>query len=124
MCKMTAETVRVECIISDRNGVYIPQMFGKMFLDGHAICNRKGEEDEKLTELVNSFADREPDSEGYWEDWTRILDNVCLLGQGENDCFPDVWSLHQDGDLKAVNEQDLAELNEEETEKFWDNMIC
>jgi len=124
MCKMTAENVRVECLISDRNGVYIPKMFGEMFKDGPAICNKKGEEDTDLTDLVNSFADREPDSEGYWEDWEQVLNTVYLLGQGDEDCFPNIFSLHQDGDLKAVNEQDLSELDQDEQDKFWNNMTC
>jgi hypothetical protein len=124
MEKMTAETVRVEVILSDYHGVYIPKKFGEMFTDGSSICNSKGEEDTDLTELVNSFAEREPDEDGYWDDWTRVLDNVCLLGQGEDDCFPDTWSLYQNGDLRAINMDDLSQLDEEEAEKFWDNLTC
>ena len=122
MSKMTAETVRVELLLTDARGVYIPRDFGKMFEDDDKIVNRNGEADKTLTELVNNLVDQEPygdDSEGYWEDWTRVLDNVHLKGENE-----DLWSLHQDGDLRAINQNDLDKLDDDESEKFWNMFSC
>ena len=122
--KMTAETVRVSFLISDASGVYIPQIFGKMFTDGN-ICNRKGEEDEKMTEMVSGFADREPyENENYWDDWTYVLDNVCIYSEGDNGMGTEVWNLHQDGDLRAINDSDLSELDDMECDKFWNMYTC
>jgi len=122
MSKMTAETVRVELLLTDARGVYIPRDFGKMFEGDSKIVNSKGEADKKLTELVNGLVDQEPygdDSEGYWEDWTQVLDHVYL--KGENG---DLWSLHQDGDLRAINQNDLDKLDDDESEKFWEMFSC
>ena len=117
---MTAETVRTEILMNDSRGVYIPKHFGENFKDNLSIVNSKGEADAKLTELVNGLADQEPygdDSEGYWDDWTRVLDTVHLLNPTTNE----IWSLYQDGDLRLINTNDLAQLDNEEQEKFWEN---
>jgi hypothetical protein len=75
-----------DIILSDRHGVYIPQMFAES-LEGSKSWEGYDPEDVKI--LL-----RGPNVDGYWETWQNILDNACYVDPKGNR-----WQLHQDGDL-------------------------
>lgn len=78
-------------VISDRNGIYIPQMY----------CNHI---DEKIAkEMCVHMEDvlicqSGPDHEFYWEAWDSIISCAQWISDGVK------WTLHQDGDLWEVPE--------------------
>lgn len=77
-------------ILSDANGIYIPQMF----------CNDIDADWCKLAHI--DYKDVQvcqigPDHEWYWEAWQSILDNMEYTDQ-----HGVTWGLHQDGDLWEV----------------------
>jgi hypothetical protein len=128
MCKMTAETVTVRHIISDANGVYCPQVFAKSF-DGGNLCDRDGNEldNDRIEEILEMLRETDPNDsepEGYWDDWQYILDNLYIYEETHNGASCDVYCLYQNGSVWAIKMKDLDQLDEEETEKFWENMNC
>jgi hypothetical protein len=75
-----------DIVLSDRHGVYIPQMFAES-LEGSKSWEGY---DPKDVEILL----RGPNVDGYWETWQNILDNACYVDPKGNR-----WHLHQDGDL-------------------------
>jgi len=75
-----------DIVLSDRHGVYIPQMFAEN-LEGSKSWEGY---DPKDVEILL----RGPNVDGYWETWQNILDNACYVDPKGNR-----WHLHQDGDL-------------------------
>lgn len=120
---MKAEDVECHIVVSDRNGVYCPQVFAKSFENGN-ICDKDGNDSVELTELVTSFVDREPTDDSYWDDWDRILNTVHIYKETHNGMDREVFSLYQQGDVWAINVNDLSKLSDVESEKFWDNLSC
>lgn len=80
---------RIELLLCDSRGVYIPRDFLEFDLDKWHI--KLSEED--IAELQN------PCNEWYWECWQSILDNAYYI-----DDKGDKWTLWQDGDLFAVKD--------------------
>ncbi len=114
----TAQDVQdsMELLLSDARGIYIP----RDFLDFKNVCTEDGEEitDEYLLEALEEL--KNPDGEYYWESWEKVLNETYL----KNSTTGVVFCLHQDGDLWAIPNKELRELNEEESERFWDSVIC
>jgi len=75
-----------DIILSDRHGVYIPQMFAQI-LD---VSESWEDYDPKDVEILL----RGPSVDGYWETWQNILDNAYYF-----DLKGNYWQLYQDGDL-------------------------
>jgi hypothetical protein len=75
-----------DIVLSDRHGIYIPQMFAES-LEGSKSWEGY---DPKDVEILL----RGPNVDGYWETWQNILDNACYVDPKGNR-----WHLHQDGDL-------------------------
>lgn len=88
---MTTAISEPRIALSDRNGIYIPQLY----------CNHI---DEKIAKEMNiSMEDvlicqSGPDHEWYWESWDAIISNAEWIEDGVK------WGLHQDGDLWEVPE--------------------
>lgn len=77
--------VKVELLLSDSRGVYIPNGFYNEFNFTQWHLNRDDCQD------LNDF-----DSEYYWDIWQELLDNAyCILNNEK-------WILYQDGDLFAI----------------------
>jgi hypothetical protein len=74
-------------IISDRNGIYIPQMFCTDIDETWCIESNVDYKDVQVCQAG-------PDHEWYWEAWQSILDNC-----EHTDKDGVTWRLHQDGDL-------------------------
>jgi hypothetical protein len=79
-------------ILSDTNGIYIPQMFCVDVDEDWAKLANVSMEDVQICQSG-------PDHEWYWEAWTNILDNARFT-----DAAGTTWYLHQDGDLWEVPE--------------------
>jgi hypothetical protein len=120
--KMTAENVDMSIIVDGSNGVYVPQKFAKKeFTD---ICDYNGNElNETYKEYLDFLAaDDSHETEEYWEVWQDIIDNVCLFKMIDGKrCL---YSLHQENDLFAISLNDLHELDDDENNKFWNNIGC
>jgi len=88
---MSSKNLDPILVVSDANGIYIPQMY----------CSHI---DPQIAEEMNiSFEDvlicqEGPDREWYWECWDSILNNAEWISDGVK------WGLHQDGDLWEVPE--------------------
>jgi hypothetical protein len=87
-------TTYTTLLISDRHGVYIPQVFAET-IDWNALDNWN--EDQKSILLDG------PDNESYWDAWQEILDNCETVDGGR---------LHQDGDVWVVYvDKAISDLN-------------
>jgi hypothetical protein len=89
----------VHLLLSDRNGVYIPQLFVKQF-DGWKNI------DSEDTELLL----KGPEEDWYWDTWDQLMGNAEYTDQ-----LGYVWKLYQDGDLFAICEELMTD---EEKENF------
>ena len=74
-------------ILSDRHGVYIPQLFCEDI--DEAWCKESGVNYEDVL-----ICQEGPDHEWYWEAWQTVLDNA-----NRTDKHGTKWMLYQDGDL-------------------------
>jgi hypothetical protein len=90
----------VDIVLSDRHGVYIPQMFAQILDDSESW---EGYDPEDVKILLQG-----PNVDGYWETWQNILDNAYYFDLKSN-----YWQLHQDGDL-FVYCQELMTQEEKE----------
>lgn len=110
---MIANEVRIELLLSDTRGIYIP----RDFLSIQNICNKDGTEitDTNVLEALEGLKD--PDGEHYWDDWCTVCDDVYVFSKDTDD----VYLLYQDGDLFAISVDDLEALSDAETEKFWES---
>ena len=100
---MTTTISEPRIALSDRNGVYIPQLY----------CNHV---DEKIAKKMNILMEdvlicqSGPDHEWYWESWDAIISNAEWIepqkfySDGEWEVKDVKWYLHQDGDLWEVPE--------------------
>ena len=88
---MTATTLESRLALSDRHGIYIPQLY----------CNQI---DEKIAEEMNIemedvlICQSGPEHEWYWESWDLITSNAEWIENGVK------WRLYQNGDLWEVPE--------------------
>jgi len=73
----------IEILLSGSHGIYIPTRFANDFQRWDNI-----DQDDLDTVKLG------PDAEGYWDSWTRILDNATYTDKDGN-----VWRLWQEGDL-------------------------
>lgn len=83
-CGNKMDAVFSVLLISDANGIYIPQIFYNNFDFGQWKLNKNDYE-----ELSN------PDNECYWDMWEQLLNNAECCKDGLN------YYLDQDGDLFA-----------------------
>jgi len=77
----------IDLLISDRNGVYIPQIFA-----GFDFTNWSGIDPEDIEVLLRG--PNHEDSQNYWDVWTDVTDTAVHTDTNGN-----VWRLWQDGDL-------------------------
>jgi hypothetical protein len=80
-------TLSPRLVVSDANGVYIPQIYVEGMTEADA---------EQLNVRYEDVVTCQegPDNEWYWEAWQNILDKAEFTDeQGVS------WYLHQDGDL-------------------------
>jgi hypothetical protein len=80
----------MELLVSDRHGVYIPQIFAGKFSGGDWHIAESNSD--WLSILTGPDA-----NEGYWDAWDAVLGRASYT---DSNGF--VWTLHQDGDLWAV----------------------
>ena len=81
-----------EIIISDCQGIYIPQEFCQMFRPedwGYTA------DDENWVSCLAG-----PDDEYYWDSWDKILSNAQMTGEDGR-----TWYLSQDGDLFVITNE-------------------
>lgn len=91
----------LKLLVSDRNGVYVPQMFA----NDHDLDLWNGiDSDDRETLLAG------PDHELYWEAWDSVLSSATFTHMGKT------WRLYQDGDLWAYCEELMTD---EEYEDFF-----
>ena len=74
----------IQLLLSDRHGFHIPKAFTQNF----KLDKFTGISEDDIKECSN------PDNEGYWDAWTKILDNAKYTHDDGR-----VFTLHQDGDL-------------------------
>jgi len=87
----------IELVLSDRNGIYIPQYLAESInVAGDCWEGFKGEDIEIL--LAG------PDHEHYWDAWDSVLSFARFIdSQGRT------WYLYQDGDLWIYNEELMSD---------------
>lgn len=131
---ITIETVtdKMEMILSDARGIYIPKNFVQMFfdIDGEStgnVCDRDGiaigdsDDHDHIIDCVKICFD--PYHEEYWDAWTVITDNVHVFKLVNNGMDKELFSLYQNGDLYAIPIDDVKELSEEEQDEFWESLM-
>jgi len=84
----------IEVLLSDRNGVYIPQIFAENFASGW----------EAMSEWDLGVLKSGPEHESYWDVWSWCTDNLIHTDKSGNK-----WRLYQDGDLFAICEEIMSE---------------
>jgi hypothetical protein len=105
------DKVRMEILLSDARGVYIPRDFA----DSFNICDENGNPitDSSVIEALEDI--KNPDSETYWDSWVEVLDSVCVYSSKTKD----IYFLYQDGDLFGIHKGDLEKLSDSEADEFW-----
>ena len=98
----------ISLLLSDRNGIYIPEIFAKDFKKSFVNKAIKNKEDRKILRSG-------PDHKLYWNAWDFILANSFFWNRQE-------YCLFQNGDLFLINLTKLNKLNEDEQENFWGNL--
>jgi hypothetical protein len=95
----------VMLILSDSQGIYIPQNFIEKIVDTTIVGSWSGIGESEKAECLKG-----PKLDTYWEAWDDILDNARYH-------HPDgsVYTLHQDGDLFMLC---LERMTIEEKRKF------
>lgn len=99
---MNIDNIREEVlnlVIADRHGIYIPQLFAEFF------------EQANISESDWEYLKEGPETEGYWDTWSHVLDNYNHNGK----------TLHHDGDLWSIDTTLLEEYSDEEQEQFWES---
>ena len=81
----------IELVISDGNGIYIPQLFAEIIRRGEGSGSWQGYDEKELKTLEEG-----PEAEWYWEAWQGVVDNTTFT-----DSNGDIWCFYQDGDLFA-----------------------
>lgn len=105
-----AEHVRTysDLLISDAVGIYIPQEFCRMLREVSNMPNEVSAKDVGLNPEDVSICLGGPDHDYYWEAWNRILGNYQYT-----DNTGAVWSLWQDGELRAIEYQPFHNFEDE-----------
>ena len=120
--KMTAENVDMTILVDGSYGVYVPQIFAKKEYTN--LCDYNGND---LSETYKEYldflaADDSHETEEYWDIWHDILSHVCLFKIVDGEKY--MYCLHQENDLFAISLNDLRELDDDENNKFWNNIGC
>ena len=92
----------IECIVDSRHGVFVPMVFAQ-------TVNRSllsGVSGETLDYLAKEESVEDVD---FWDVWDSVLNNARITHNGK------IYHLHQDGDLFAI---DWDNLTEDESEAF------
>ena len=97
----------IEILISDHQGVYIPEIFAKNYAAGW----------EAMSEYDLSVLKEGPENESYWNVWSWCVDNLIHTDKKGNK-----WRLYQDGDLFAYCEELLS--NEEYADFFGEERVA
>lgn len=77
----------IKLLISDRNGIYIPQMFANF---DHSIRSWGIDHDDVDLQILRAG----PDNEYYWDAWNSVCERVFFTDSKGN-----FWYLYADGDL-------------------------
>jgi hypothetical protein len=79
----------IELLLSDRHGIYIPQLF----VNGWLADDDGDGEVRGVSDWAREQCAAGPDSEHYWEAWDDILRRFEFRHRGDS------FTLNQDGDL-------------------------
>jgi len=90
----------IQLLLSDARGIFIPRDFTQTC----KIDKFTGISEDDIKECSD------PDNEGYWDAWTKILDNAKYTHDDGR-----VFTLHQDGDLWLIC---VDKLTPEERKNF------
>ena len=90
----------VKCIVDGTNGVFVPMVFAQTV--NRALLS--GVDAETLDYLAKEESVEDVD---FWDAWDSVLNNARITHNGK------IYHLHQDGDLFAI---DWDNLTEEESE--------
>jgi hypothetical protein len=91
---MNTQIKEPELLVSDANGIYIAQMFCKVYASYITNASEVGED---LQTCLNG-----PDDEFYWEAWENLINNVQFSNdKGEKYT---IGNLGESGDLWAIPE--------------------
>jgi len=119
----------VRMILDGANGQYIPQKFVEGFfeVDSFAnVCDSEGtiinsKDHKSLLEDIEDCRDIE--NEYYWESWDRILNDVYVFTETENE--KTLYSLEisqHNGNLIGVPVELVKNLTDEDQDEFWKNL--
>jgi len=93
--KQHMKTMQIELLIDSRNGVYIPQILGKMILN-----NELRLKDNCFKEnVINHAKELIIDNEFYWDEMNDLLGKLTILDADGNEYYVDYGD---SGDLFAV----------------------
>ena len=92
----------VECIVNGAHGVYVPRVFAQ-------TVNRGAMSGVSVETLEYLAKDESVEDDWFWEEWDSVLNNARITHNGK------IYHLHQDGDLFAIDWDNLAE---DESEVF------
>lgn len=84
----------IEILLSDRNGVYIPEIFAKNFASGW----------EAMSDWDLDVLKEGPEHDSYWDVWSWCVDNLVHTDKSGNK-----WRLWQDGDLFAICDELMSD---------------
>ena len=82
-------------LISDNQGIYIPQIYCQQLTQADAEAYGLDWEDVVICQSG-------PENQLYWDSWTVILDSAEIADQPSTKIPETVWRLHQNGDLWMV----------------------
>jgi len=91
------KVVNPECIVDSAHGVYIPQTFAELYLDGTVFPHNVCYEDQAV--LLDG-----PENEDYWDVWNDVLDYFEVKQSNST------VTIHQDMDLFAIIDGNYGEL--------------
>lgn len=89
------KTIEITLLIDSRHGVYIPQILGKMILDGEL----KIKDNCFKEQIINNCAELIIDNEFYWDEMYDLLGNLTILDADGNEYYVEYGD---SGDLFAV----------------------
>jgi hypothetical protein len=86
----------IEILLSDHNGVYIPQIFAENYASGWEAMS------EWDLNVLKTGPD--PENDSYWDVWSWCTDNLVHTDKQGNK-----WRLWQDGDLFAICDEIMSD---------------
>ena len=86
----------IKCIVDGRHGVFVPQWFAQTV--NRALLSGVTTEDLDYLAKEGSIED-----DGFWDIWDSVLNNARITHNGK------IYHLHQDGDLFAIDWDNLAD---------------